>query len=123
MMNLHWVASRTSLRRLFRHAPGKILRSPPDRCENQSPSCAGRSPMEYEKRASLSVSQPLLSFVEREALPGTGIEPPRFWEGLAALISRLAPRNRELLAKRDLLQSRIDQWYEARGGEPVDVES
>ena len=74
--------------------------------------------MEYEKRASLSVAQPLLSFVEREALPGTGIEAARFWDGLAALVSQLAPRNQELLAKRDLLQSRIDQWYESPAGRP-----
>jgi malate synthase len=79
--------------------------------------------MEYEKRGNLSVAQPLLSFVEREALPGTGIAAPRFWDGLGTLVARLAPQNKELLAKRDFLQSRIDQWYEARAGKPVDVAS
>jgi malate synthase len=79
--------------------------------------------MEYEKRASLSVAQPLVRFVEQEALPGTGIEASRFWEGLAGLIGRLGPRNRELLAQRDRLQSRIDQWYDARAGQPPDVQA
>src|SRR5262245_3823631 len=77
--------------------------------------------MDYEKRASLSIAQPLLNFVEREALPGTGIEAPRFWEGFADLINRLAPRNKELLAKRDRLQAQIDHWHETRAGKPVDV--
>jgi malate synthase len=78
--------------------------------------------MEYAKRSSLSVAQPLANFVEKEALPGSGIEPARFWDGLAALIGRLAPRNKELLAKRDRLQAQIDQWYDARAGKAVDVQ-
>jgi malate synthase len=78
--------------------------------------------MVYEKRADLGVAPPLLNFIEGEALPGTGIEPAHFWQGLAALITRLAPRNKELLAKRDQLQSKIDQWYDARAGKPVDVQ-
>jgi malate synthase len=77
--------------------------------------------MIYEKRASLSIAQPLLNFVEREALPGTGIGAPRFWEGLAGLIGRQAGRNKALLAHRDQLQSQIDQWYDGRAGQPIDV--
>jgi len=84
-------------------------------------SLAGPSLDGYEKRASLSIAQPLLDFVEREALPETGVETAAFWEGLAVLIGRLAPRNKELLGKRDTLQSEIDTWYAARTGRPADV--
>ena len=77
--------------------------------------------MGYEKRASLSVAQPLLDFVEREALPGSSVETAAFWQGLATLVGRLAARNKELLGKRDALQSQIDTWYAARAGQPVDV--
>ena len=77
--------------------------------------------MGYEKRASLSVAQPLLDFVEQEALPDTGVEPARFWQGLAALVARLSARNKELLGKRDALQAQIDAWYAARPGQPIDV--
>jgi malate synthase len=79
--------------------------------------------MAYEKRAGLNVAQQLLSFVEREALPGTGVDVTRFWNGFAALLSQLAPRNQEFLQKRDSLQTRIDDWYDARAGKPIDVQA
>jgi malate synthase len=79
--------------------------------------------MEYEKRARLSVARPLLDFVEHEALPGTDLPAPLFWEGLNTLLDRLSSRNQELLAHRDLLQSRIDQWYAAQRKRPIDVEA
>jgi malate synthase len=77
--------------------------------------------MSYEKRAGLSVAQSLLSFIENEALPGTGVEKAAFWDGLAVLISDLAPRNAKLLERRDILQARIDRWYSDRTGLPSDV--
>jgi malate synthase len=77
--------------------------------------------MAYQERANLRVAQPLLDFVEREALPGTGVEATTFWQGLAALVGGLSARNKELLAKRDALQTKIDAWYGARAGQPVDV--
>ncbi|MFL6605867.1 MAG: malate synthase G [Steroidobacteraceae bacterium] len=77
--------------------------------------------MAYQERAGLRVAQPLLDFVEREALPETGVQAATFWQGLAALVAGLSGRNRELLAKRDALQAKIDSWYSARAGQSVDV--
>ena len=79
--------------------------------------------MIYEKRAGLSIAQPLLKFLEAEALPGTGIPVGDLWEGFAALVSELAAENRTLLKRRDDLQQKIDAWYQARAGEPVNVEA
>ena len=79
--------------------------------------------MAYEKRAGLSVAHPLLSLIEREALPGTAVDAAALWQGFAALLRQLAPLNRDLLAKRDRLQAQIDQWYQSRGGQPVDVKA
>ena len=56
----------------------------------------------------LSVAASLHRFVEEEALPGSGVEPAAFWEGLGAIVHDVAPRTRELLARRDELQSQID---------------
>ncbi|ROR89770.1 malate synthase G [Nocardioides aurantiacus] len=66
----------------------------------------------------LEVGARLHDFVEQEALPGTGIEPAAFWEGLAAIVRDLAPRNRELLAKRDDIQQRLDDWHREHPGRP-----
>ncbi|WP_230293049.1 malate synthase G [Croceicoccus sp. Ery5] len=67
-------------------------------------------------RAGLQVDRSLASFVEKEAMPGTGITPDEFWQGLAALVARFEPRNRELLATRDSLQAQIDAWHRAHAG-------
>ena len=53
----------------------------------------------------LSVAASLHRFVEEEALPGTGLDPRTSGTGAAAIIHDLAPRNRELLARRDELQA------------------
>lgn len=59
----------------------------------------------------LSVDQALYSFVEHEALPGSGIQPADFWQGFEQIIHDLAPKNRELLARRDELQTQLDVWH------------
>ena len=66
----------------------------------------------------LSVASALREFVESEALPGTGVTPEVFWAGAEAIIADLAPRNRELLARRDELQQEIDDFHRAAPGQP-----
>ncbi len=77
----------------------------------------------YVDRAGLKVSDVLAAFVEREALPGTGINAARLWDGLAAILARFAPVNRALLAKRDDLQAQIDAWHEANPFEQAAYEA
>jgi malate synthase len=61
-----------------------------------------------------------VTFIEEQALPGTGLEPDAFWKGFAKLVSELTPKNRALLAKRDTLQASIDAWHVAHKGKPAD---
>ena len=68
----------------------------------------------------LQVARVLFDFIEKEALPGTGIASDAFWSGFAELAGRLAPKNRALLARRDRLQNQIDEWHSARRGKAVD---
>ena len=70
------------------------------------------------ERAGLQVASVLAEFIEQRALTGTGLDPDRFWRGLADLFARFAPENRSLLARRDELQTQIDAAY--RAGEAVD---
>ena len=79
--------------------------------------------MTDDKRGDLRIARPLLEFVEREALPGTGITAIALWQGFAALLADLAPENRALLKRRDALQKNIDSWYQGRGQAPFDREA
>ncbi len=71
----------------------------------------------------IEIDQVLFDFVAREVLPGTGVDELSFWKGFAGLVSRLAPRNAELLAKRDRLQSLIDAWHRDHPGAEFDARS
>ncbi len=68
----------------------------------------------------LKVDAALAAFVNDQALLGTGIAPASFWAGFAALVSDLAPKNRELLAQRETLQAQIDDWHIAHRDRPHD---
>ena len=60
------------------------------------------------EKAGLRVDEVLADFINQRALPASGVEPQRFWEGLSTLIHDFGPRNRALLEKRDALQAAID---------------
>ncbi|MGW4352480.1 malate synthase G [Nocardia sp. NPDC004582] len=68
----------------------------------------------------LQVAKVLHDFVENEALPGTGVDSAAFWSGAEAVINDLAPRNRALLAERDDIQAKIDEWHRANPGAGYD---
>src|ERR1700761_8708345 len=68
----------------------------------------------------LKVSPALYSFIEKEALPGSGVDPDKFWAGFAALAVKLMPQNHALLAERDRLQAAIDAWHKAHPARPID---
>jgi malate synthase len=78
--------------------------------------------MQYTTVGTLKVSQALHDFVEREAIPSTGVSADRFWDGLTGLIRDLGPRNAELLARRDRLQDQIDAYHRERKNKPQDLE-
>jgi malate synthase len=75
---------------------------------------------DYVETQSLKVDPSLHAFVVEKALPGTGIEPDHFWSAFSAIVHELAPRNRELLARRDDLQAQIDAWHKENGA-PADL--
>lgn len=69
----------------------------------------------YIEKSGLKVDQLLVDFVEKEAIPGTQLTAGQFWAGLAGLVRDFAPKNRELLAIRDRMQTQIDDWHKANG--------
>lgn len=59
----------------------------------------------------LSVDSGLYQFVTDEVLPHIGVSSDTFWQGFAAGVADFSDRNRQLLAKREELQAKIDEWY------------
>ena len=66
--------------------------------------------MNYISQGKLSVAENLLNFVNKELLPGTGIDPKKFWNEFDNAVHELAPKNKKLLAIRDEMQKKIDGW-------------
>lgn len=74
----------------------------------------------FENRHGLRVATALANLVEIEIAPGTGVDPAAFWLGYAAIVAELAPLNRQLLARRDAIQSQIDAWHTQNRGNKLD---
>jgi malate synthase len=70
----------------------------------------------------LSIEAVLYDFLLNEVLPGLPVDPDKFFAGFSAIVHDLAPKNRELLLKRDHLQALIDDWYRQHGA-PVDMDA
>ena len=78
--------------------------------------------MKRIEKNGLKISADLYEFIVDEALPGTGVEADGFFEAFGAAIDDLAPKNRALLAKRDALQEKIDEWHR-KNGAPHDLDA
>lgn len=71
--------------------------------------------MDMNKRISLhglQISTELHQFIEQDVLPLSAIDSDTFWQGASDIIHQLTPKNQELLAVRESLQSQIDQWHQ-----------
>ncbi len=68
----------------------------------------------------LKVATVLKTFIDEEALPGTGVEAEAFWSGFATILEDLAPKNRQFLQIREELQARIDAWHKEHKTEAID---
>ncbi len=65
----------------------------------------------------LRIAKPLYDLVRQQIAPGTGVDHGAFWSALAAIVHDLAPKNRNLLAKRDELQRAIDSYHREHKGQ------
>ncbi|OBY27456.1 malate synthase G [Leisingera sp. JC1] len=79
--------------------------------------------MSRVEKQGIQVAPELAEFIEKQALPGTGIEAEAFWKGLAELVNTFGPENRALLAKREEIQANIDAWHIANRDKPHDHEA
>ena len=69
----------------------------------------------------LQIAENLWQLVNDKIIPNTGIETKQFWASFEAILTDLAPKNKDLLAKRESLQAQIDAWHKARIGQAHDA--
>ena len=67
--------------------------------------------------ANLQISPCLYEFVNHDVLPDLPIKSDAFWQGFSNLVDKLAPINKQLLTKRDQLQTQIDTWHQQNQGQ------
>jgi malate synthase len=72
-------------------------------------------------KAGLQVAPEIVDLVEKEILPGLELTADALWKLLADLVAEFGPKNRQLLEKREELQSKIDAWHLAAKGKPHDA--
>ncbi|MDN6318350.1 MAG: malate synthase G [Marinobacter sp.] len=69
----------------------------------------------------IQVAKNLYDFVTNEAIPGTGLDADKFWTEFDKIVNDLAPRNRELLAKRGEIQEKMNGWNSEHKGQKLDM--
>ena len=65
----------------------------------------------------LKVNSIFVEFINNEVIPGTNIKPDEFWKKFSTIIHELAPINKNLVAKREKIQTQIDGWHKSNNGE------
>ena len=69
----------------------------------------------------LKVADSLYQFIEKKVLPKSGVTSKAFWKGFSQIVTDLAPKNQQLLAERDRIQTEMDNWHSANPGPITDM--
>ncbi len=68
----------------------------------------------------LQIEPVLYDFVNDEVLPKIQLSADDFWAGFAEIVRDMQPRNQQLLARREELQTQLDEWH--RDHEPGNLD-
>ena len=71
------------------------------------------------KRGNLQVSEILVDFIEKDALPDTNISADTFWSNLELILDKFVPENKKLLEIRAKMKSQIDNFYRVNSGRDI----
>ena len=76
--------------------------------------------MNLINKNNLKINSKLFEFINNEVIPGTNISPDDFWNKLEKVVHELAPINKKLIDKREIIQKQIDEWHKKNIGEDLD---
>ena len=63
------------------------------------------------QKGDLQVSEELDKLITEKVCVNIDLEPAQFWDSFNAIVKEFTPRNKALLAEREELQSKIDNWH------------
>ncbi|MED3888672.1 malate synthase G [Peribacillus frigoritolerans] len=66
---------------------------------------------ENVKVGNLQVASVLFEFINKDGLPGSGLNQEQFWVDFEKLVHDMSPKNKKLLARRDEIQTNINTWH------------
>ena len=69
--------------------------------------------MDKVNKNDLKIDSTLFEFVNNEIIPGTDVNHDQFWEKFSKTVHELAPINKSLLEKREIIQKKIDSWHKS----------
>lgn len=67
---------------------------------------------ERVQKGSLAIDTELYNFIAKEVTPVVGIDNEKYWQEFEKIVKAFQPRNKALLAKRDEIQTQIDDWHD-----------
>ena len=67
--------------------------------------------MSYIEKHNFKISSILYDFVNKEVLKDLDISAEDFWVKFEQVVKELAPKNKELIKKREDIQTKIDNWH------------
>ena len=59
----------------------------------------------------LKVNSTLFDFINKEVIPKTGVKSDDFWNNFEKAVHELAPINKKLIERREIIQKKIDEWH------------
>ena len=67
--------------------------------------------MNLIEKNGLKINSTIFEFINNEVLPGTNIKSDDFWSKFEKIVHELAPINKNLIEKREIIQKKIAQWH------------
>ncbi len=70
--------------------------------------------MSYIKNNNLKINSVLYEFINEKVIPGTNVKSDEFWNKFEKAVHELAPINKNLIEKREIIQKEIDKWHKSK---------
>ena len=70
--------------------------------------------MNIIEKNGLKISSALYEFINNEAIPGTKVDSEDFWKNFSNVAHELAPINKSLIEKREVIQKKIAELREEK---------